>query len=296
MSATVFFASSSELATLSNAFQVGGAATDPTAVSLAVTTPAGVATTYTYAALEVTRTGTGAYSKDVTCSEAGTWQYVWTGTGAVSDVVAGTWTVYSTQLQQRYTSLEALKDYLGISDTGRDTLLTQAILGASRGIDAHCGRRFYLDAVASARTYRPVGRVVRGADGEALLVDDIASTTGLVVETGVAGGSTWTAVTDYEVEPENALVRGVAITALRRVGGSWAGSASARLRVTARWGWPATPDVVGHAALIQAARLYRRKDSPEGVTGSAEWGVIRLSRIDPDVQALVKDLVLPGFG
>jgi hypothetical protein len=50
------------------------------------------------------------------------------------------------------------------------------------------------------------------------------------------------------------------------------------------------------ATLIQAARLYRRKDSPEGVTGSAEWGVVRLPRIDPDVSALIKDLTLPGIG
>ncbi|MFC8456442.1 hypothetical protein ACFUJ0_06100 [Streptomyces sp. NPDC057242] len=68
------------------------------------------------------------------------------------------------------------------------------------------------------------------------------------------------------------------------------------MRVGTRFGWPAVPDDITEAALIQAARLYRRKDSPEGVTGSAEWGVVRLSRRDPDVWNLIDPYVLPGFG
>ncbi|MDX2921298.1 hypothetical protein PV370_25695, partial [Streptomyces sp. NE06-03C] len=74
------------------------------------------------------------------------------------------------------------------------------------------------------------------------------------------------------------------------------GVVGAGVQVTARWGWPAVPDEIVQATLIQAARLYKRKDSPEGVTGSAEWGVVRLSRRDPDVWALIEHYVLPGFG
>jgi hypothetical protein len=54
--------------------------------------------------------------------------------------------------------------------------------------------------------------------------------------------------------------------------------------------------VIREATLIQALRLYKRKDSPEGVLGSAEWGTVRVSRLDPDVAKLVESLVLPGFG
>jgi hypothetical protein len=68
-----------------------------------------------------------------------------------------------------------------------------------------------------------------------------------------------------------------------------------RVRVTAKWGWPAVPDTVVQATLIQASRLYRRKDSPEGVLGSAEWGTVRLGRVDPDVYALIQQLILPGM-
>ncbi|MFD5425212.1 head-tail connector protein [Streptomyces sp. NPDC127084] len=198
-------------------------------------------------------------------------------------------------MANEYADLATLKLSLNIEtdDTSRDTLLNNALASASRSIDASTGRRFYLDSPATARTYRTSGRVVCNAEGERLLVDDIGSSTGLIVETG-SGGS-WSPVTDYETAPDNALVRGRAITSLLRASGTW-GYGSTRVRVTARWGWPAVPDEIEQATLLQAARLYRRKDSPEGVTGSAEWGVVRLSRRDPDVWNLIEHYIVPGFG
>lgn len=197
-------------------------------------------------------------------------------------------------MANEYASLATLKLHLGIdpTDTTRDDLLNQALSAASRSIDETCGRRFYLDASASARTYNPRGRVLRDGCEERLLVDDIGSMTGLVVETG-AGGS-FTATTDYETAPDNAIVRGRPITGMLLTAGTW-GAGTTRVRVTARWGWPTVPDGVVEATKIQASRLYKRKDSPEGVTGSAEWGVVRLSRRDPDVWALIEHYVLPGF-
>ncbi|KJS60694.1 hypothetical protein VM95_19760 [Streptomyces rubellomurinus] len=179
------------------------------------------------------------------------------------------------------------------ADTTRDSLLAKALSAAARSIDASCGRRFYLDAAATARTYNPNGRVLAADGGERLIVDDLGDTAGLLVEAGTGG--VWTAITGYETGPDNALVRGRPVTALVMPAGTW-GSGSTRVRVTARWGWPAVPDDVVQATLIQAARLFRRKDSPEGVTGSAEWGVVRLSRRDPDVWALIEHYILPGFG
>lgn len=198
-------------------------------------------------------------------------------------------------MANEYADLATLKLSLNVEsdDTSRDDLLNQALAAASRGIDTMCGRRFHLDASASARSYNPRGRVVRDGCEERLLVDDIGSVAELVVETGSAGS--FTATTDYETAPDNALARGRPVTSLVLTSGTW-GYGTTRVRVTARWGWPTVPDEVVQATLIQAARLYRRKDSPEGVTGSAEWGVVRLSRVDPDVWALVQHLVLPGFG
>ena len=74
MAATVFFAGSAEIATLTNTFAVSGVATDPTTVTLAITDPTGTTTTYTYAAAEITKDSTGVYHKDITCSSAGVWR------------------------------------------------------------------------------------------------------------------------------------------------------------------------------------------------------------------------------
>ncbi|MFC8201281.1 phage gp6-like head-tail connector protein [Streptomyces sp. NPDC057298] len=198
-------------------------------------------------------------------------------------------------MANEYVERATLKQSLGIEtdDDTRDTQLDRARAAASRSIDKTCGRRFWLDSEAVQRTFRLQGRIVCEADGELLLVDDIGSTTGLVVEAG--SGASFTAVTGYETSPDNALADGKPISGLLRVQGTW-GTATTRVRVTAQFGWPAVPDEIAEAALIQAARLYKRKDSPEGVMGSAEWGVVRLSRRDPDVWALIEPHILPGFG
>lgn len=192
-----------------------------------------------------------------------------------------------------YTDLATLKEQLGITDTARDTLLSRAITAASRAIDRKTGRRFWLDATATARVYNPHGRVCRDERGELFLTDDIGAAAGLVVEVGVTGS--WTALTSYESAPDNALVEYRPITGLLLPVGYW-GTPLTRVRVTARWGWPVIPDDIEQAARLQAGRLYRRKDSPEGVAGSAEWGLVRVPRLDPDVLAMVEPYELPGFG
>jgi hypothetical protein len=192
-----------------------------------------------------------------------------------------------------YITLAQLKAALKITDTADDVALQRAITSASAAVDSFTGRRFWIDDAVVPRIFRPARRVTWDRDGQLFLTDDIASSTGLIVEMGTP--SQWTLVTDYEPHPDNALVKGKPITGLLRLAW-WFGGYGLRLQVTAKWGWPAVPAEVVEATLIQAARLYRRKDSPEGILGSADWGAIRVSRVDPDVQALVGHLVLPAIG
>jgi hypothetical protein len=194
-----------------------------------------------------------------------------------------------------YTDLATIKAALNVpeDDTSRDALLSNAISAASRGIDRDTGRRFWLDPDPVTRTFDPVRRVVCDDSGDRLLVDDIGDATGLTVESGFSGA--YSPITTFETGPDNAILRGRPVTSLLLTAGVW-GYRNTRVRVTARWGWPEVPEEIAQAAQIQAMRLYRRKDSPEGVTGSAEWGVVRLARVDPDVYALIKHFVLPGFG
>lgn len=189
-----------------------------------------------------------------------------------------------------YTTLATVKAALG-KDTAddRDDLIQQAIAAASRQIDRRTGRRFYADVDPSARFYSPTSATMTDLGDLALLVDDIASADDLAVATGSAGS--WTTVDTWEAGPDNALAYGRPITQIRSSYG-WVSSLS-RVQVTARWGWPAVPDEIAQAAALLAARLYRRKDSPQGVMGSADWGFTRVSRTDPDVEALIAPFIRP---
>ncbi|PKT71864.1 hypothetical protein CW362_16525 [Streptomyces populi] len=197
-------------------------------------------------------------------------------------------------MANEYVTLEELKRQFSLEadDDSRDEDLNRARASASRSIDKTTGRRFWLDPVPVQRTFNPRGRIVREDDGDLFLIDDVGSAAGLVVEIGA--GASWSAVTGFETSPDNALADGKPVTGLLQPLGTW-GTVTSRLRVTAQFGWPAVPDDIHEAALIQASRLYKRKDSPEGIIGSAEWGVRNLSRRDPDVWALIEPYIIPGF-
>jgi hypothetical protein len=185
-----------------------------------------------------------------------------------------------------YATLAELKASRRIVPDSDDTALTRALTAASRAIDRRCNRRFWLDDEATARVYGVAGRAT--PDGR-LLIDDVGSLVDLAVESGTS--TSWSPVTEYETGPDNALTRGMPVTELALFG-YWAGP---RVRVTARWGWPDVPDEINTATLLLANRFYMRKDSPEGVAGTTEWGAIRMSRVDPDVEALIGPYRLPKF-
>lgn len=195
-----------------------------------------------------------------------------------------------------YTSLTTVKAALGkITENDKDDLIEQAIAAASRFIDRRTGRRFYADLSATPRTFPITGQsLYEGAD-QLLLIDDVSSLQDLTVaiQASLSIPASWTTVQLWEPGPDNALVYGQPITQIRSSAG-WL-PFYGRVQVTARWGWPTVPDEITQATQLLAARLYRRKDSPEGVLGSSEWGAVRVSRIDPDVQGLIAPFVIPGF-
>lgn len=260
------------------------ALTDAT-VTLTVTSPAGVASNPS-----VTHTSTGTYDATFLPNAVGVWRYVWASSGAITDTAYGEVTV-ADPAPADYATLSDLKLATGeIVESTRDGLLLAALTAASRNIDAYCGRRFYADKTASARQFRTEGALATAADGQALAIDDLAAAP-TTVETG--DGVTWTAVTDYLTEPTNATVRGWPITALRRLRGYWPVD---RVRVTGCWGWPTVPAEVSQATLLLASRLFNRRNSPEGVTGNADWGVVRVTRVDPDVATLLAPYVVMSVG
>lgn len=269
-------------------------------VTVTVTAPDGTTSTPT-----VTTPSTGYYDALVPADQVGHWVYDGLVTGAVpDDTFSGGFDVEDpATAPPLYVDLDTFRGSVDRpdTDTSRDGYLRSCLSAASRGIDDYCGRTFWRDRAATARTYRTAGRVDDSdADGQLLIVDDIAATTGLIVEVGT--GSSWTVLdaTEYETSPDNAIARRRPVTGIRRISaGAWTStgwSSYRRVRVTAVWGWPAIPAQVVQATQMQAARLYKRRSSPEGVTGNAEWGVIRLSRMDPDVRELLQPFVVQAIG
>lgn len=56
------------------------------------------------------------------------------------------------------------------------------------------------------------------------------------------------------------------------------------------------PWAVHEAAVIHAARLYRRRDSIDGTVGWADVGLTHIGRVDPDVEAMYASVGPLVFG
>lgn len=69
---------------MSIALTVGGTATDPTTLSLAVKDPLGVKTSYTYAGAQLIKDSVGNYHYDLTPVTPGDWYYDFTSTGTAA--------------------------------------------------------------------------------------------------------------------------------------------------------------------------------------------------------------------
>ena len=190
-----------------------------------------------------------------------------------------------------YCALEQVKAALRITDTVDDALIEGAVEGASRLIDGYASRDFNQSGT--------VTRVFSAADHLYVATDDMSGTAITLKTSSVADGNfdvTWT-TSDYQLEPLNGQLDGIAwpYTRIRAVGDFVFPTMSANLggqalvQVTTRFGWPAVPDAIEQAAIIQSARIFKRYDSPLGVAGFGDFGAIRVSRfLDPDVQQLVE--------
>lgn len=188
-----------------------------------------------------------------------------------------------------YATLAEAKAYLSITDSIDDTMLESMVEAASRSIDNIAGRRFYLDASATARLYR-------GTNPYILTVDDFGSTTGLALALDTGGDGTYeTTLTynvDYVVEPFNATAMGKPYTQITLVGGQLLPWLLPNLRpsvqLTAKWGFPSVPDDISQACLILTADMYKRKDSVGGNLGISELGAIRMSPLGRDIAAMTR--------
>ena len=198
----------------------------------------------------------------------------------------------------QYVDKDNLKTYIGISGSGQDTNIDNAINAASRQIDKVCGRYFYQDETVNAKTFTPVSNIY-------LEVPDISTTTGLIVKVDENDDGTHertlTLNTDFILKPTNPkLIADAGGTSYYEPYGEirilntrsserFDPSIINNVQVTAKFGFSRVPDAIKQAALIQSLRLFKRKDAPFNVFGNDETGTIELfNKMDPDAKELLK--------
>lgn len=193
-----------------------------------------------------------------------------------------------------YCSLVELKERMVIEDNIDDLVIISAIAASSRWIDEYCQRSFNQTAApAQARVFdTPDARLLRLRE-----FGDLVSVTTLKTDDNADGvfETTW-AASDYQLLPLTAPTRPdphpytmICSAGTRSFPRSGCSGRVGLIEITGVWGWPAVPAAVHEACLIQAGQVFKRRNSPEGVTGwQSDFGPIRVSvRDDPHVIALL---------
>jgi len=194
-----------------------------------------------------------------------------------------------------YCTLADVKASLRITDTIDDALIENSINAASRMIDQYCNRYFYSGQPDEVRYFK-------ANDAYNCWIDDCQTITTLrtAQSSPIVYNQTWTS-TDFQTIPANTIANGAyqPITGLTAVYNyffpTW--QESNLVQVTGTWGWPSVPEPVKFACIIQASRLFKRLESPLGVAGVSDIGIMRVgSNIDGDVAQLINPFRLLRTG
>lgn len=183
-----------------------------------------------------------------------------------------------------YTTLDEVKAILRITDNVDDALLETCVEAASRQIDTHCERVF---------TPTTATRVFTPSDSYLVSIDDLSTLTSLKTSSAADGtfDITWTA-TDYQLEPLNGLTGSIysPYTRIRAIGDYLfpVVNDEATVQIEGVFGYGTSiPVDIKQACNLLAVRQFKRYDSPLGVAGFGDIGMVRVSRVDPDIEALL---------
>ena len=190
-----------------------------------------------------------------------------------------------------YATLSDVKAALRIpgADTQDDSLLEISIEAASRQIDGFCERIF---------TQSTATRIYRPTDVFTVDIDDLQTLTFLKTDSDGSGvfSTTWSA-TDYQLNPLNGISGGIRspYTQIRAVGEYLfpiyepqnVNANEASVQIAGVWGFATIPTAIKQATIILSMRQFKRYDSPTGVMGFGDLGVMRVGAVDPDISALL---------
>lgn len=201
-------------------------------------------------------------------------------------------------MADQYIDKNEFKARLGLSGTAQDDNIDRAIDASSRLIDSYCQRRFFQDSVVTIKYFNPISTVF-------LDVPDLSTTTGLIVQLDTTDDgsydTTLTLNTDFDLRPINPRINKITdgvtyyhpYTELRiletRSSERFEPLVNKNVKITAKWGWTKIPDAIVEATVIQATRIWKRKDTPFNVFGNESTGTVELfSKFDPDALELIK--------
>lgn len=195
-------------------------------------------------------------------------------------------------MANEYATSSELKSALTLlGETFADDEIALALTAASRGIDAATDRRFWVDPDATqVRYYTPRGRRTVEIDDLVVLTEVASDSTG-----DATFETTWTANTDFVLEPLNAAADGRPWTTIRvqPYGTRRLPCIPRSVRVTGKFGWAAVPAEVKEATIVLASKLMRRaREAPFGIVtaGIDDAAAMRIARTDPDVSFLIGPL------
>ncbi|HEY1700862.1 MAG TPA: head-tail connector protein [Trebonia sp.] len=276
----------------------------------------------------ITRSSAGNYALSITgLVLAGLYVGTWVGTGNnVQQVTPTTFRIVplsavGTGMNLWYTGREELKSRLNITDSNSDYEIQIAIQAVTNWINNYCGRHFY--QLAETRTYVPTNiwelpvddlvstpavaaatQVNLDYDGDGIYevawgnpAPPIGNGLNYVLKLGTPGGYE----DNYNVNsagvprPYTQLQALMSGQGQNPAGGGWLPfiwpyTHLNRVQVVGTWGWPVIPPSVQQASMLLCTDVFKSKDAPWGIAGTAETGLMRVTS-SPWVVELLHDFV-----
>lgn len=202
-------------------------------------------------------------------------------------------TTAGTGVTNAYATLAEFKVYASVrggttpTDANDDNAIEIILNKASRYIDNQTGRRFWANTADETRYYTAESQ-------DKLFVDDMSAAPTSVAcdQDNDRTYSTTLASTDYDLEPDNALVysQPYSYLEINPASSEYFPTIRKGVRIIGKFGWPAVPDAIKAACLAIALNVYQSRtgqSSAGNISVTAAGVVIRPADVsDADKQIL----------
>ena len=186
-----------------------------------------------------------------------------------------------------YKAYDTVRGGTSKADVNDDAVIEDLLEQASRYLDGATGRRFWKNTVDETRYYSPT-------DSSRLYIDDLAEAP-TTIKSDYGHDRTYSQTlssSDYDLEPENAALKGMPYTYLELApfSGEYFATTRKGVQITGKFGFPSVPDDVKEACLGITQNVYRGRSgqsSPGDMTVTVAGVVIR----PQDVSAIAQKTI-----